>query len=83
MRTRTANLSEMPSVFSSRSYGDDQGVLQRAVSLGDLPVGFGDDGLPMQKLLVEPRFDELKIYSERGKRVCERVVPDWERSQEG
>ena len=46
---------------------------------GLLPVWFGDDGLLMQKHIVSPDFDSMKIYSERGRRILALVKQDWER----
>lgn len=50
---------------------------------GFLPAWFGDDGLLMQKLYVEPGFDSIKLYSERAKTIMEMVRTDWKRSMEG
>ncbi len=47
---------------------------------GLLPVWFGDDGLLMQKYFVDPDFDGMKIYSERGRSLVEMVRRDWERT---
>lgn len=49
---------------------------------GLLPVWFGDDGLLMQKHFVDPDFDGMKIYSDRGRRLVELVRRDWERSKD-
>jgi hypothetical protein len=46
---------------------------------GLLPIWFGDDGLLMQKHFVDPDFDGMKIYSDRGRRLLELVRRDWER----
>ena len=48
---------------------------------GYLPVWFGDDGLLMQKLFVEPCFDDMQIHSERGKQIRNLVQADWVRAQ--
>jgi len=45
---------------------------------GLLPVWFGDDGLLMQKHFVDPDFDGMKIYSDRGRALLELVRRDWE-----
>lgn len=50
---------------------------------GFLPVWFGDDGLLMQKLFVEPSFDAIKLYSERSRTILEMVRADWQHSKEG
>lgn len=49
---------------------------------GLLPIWFGNDGLLMQKHLVEPDFDGMKIYSDRGRSLMELVRSDWNRSRE-
>ncbi|MDK9718263.1 MAG: hypothetical protein OEL57_10230 [Trichlorobacter sp.] len=48
---------------------------------GFLPAWFGEDGLLMQKLYVEPGFDSIKLYSERAKAIMELVRADWKRSK--
>ncbi len=48
---------------------------------GFLPAWFGEDGLLMQKLYVEPGFDAIKLYSERAKTIMEMVRTDWQRSK--
>jgi len=48
---------------------------------GFLPAWFGDDGLLMQKLYVEPGFDSIKLHSERAKTIMEMVRADWKRSK--
>lgn len=45
---------------------------------GLLPTWFGDDGLLMQKHFVDPDFDSLHIYSERGRNIAAMVRRDWE-----
>jgi hypothetical protein len=53
---------------------------ENGYSLGGLlPVWFGDDGLLMQKHFVDPDFDGMKIYSERGRSLVEMVRRDWEK----
>ena len=49
---------------------------------GFLPAWFGEDGLLMQKLYVEPGFDAIKLHSERAKTIMEMVRTDWQRSKE-
>ncbi|MBF0528496.1 MAG: hypothetical protein HQK55_04335, partial [Deltaproteobacteria bacterium] len=46
---------------------------------GLLPIWFGHDGFLMQKLFIDPGFDEMKIYSDRGRRLMEMVREDWGR----
>jgi hypothetical protein len=50
---------------------------------GLLPVWFGDDGLLMQKHLVDPDFDGMKIHSDRGRGLLVLVRADWERRRQG
>jgi hypothetical protein len=47
---------------------------------GLLPIWFGEDGLLMQKHFVDPGFENLKIFSDRGRMVTEMVKKDWERA---
>jgi hypothetical protein len=44
---------------------------------GALPRWFDDDGLLMQKVLVEPGFEQIQIYSDRGRKILEMVREDW------
>jgi hypothetical protein len=54
---------------------------RQGFSLGGLlPIWFGGDGLLMQKHLVDPDFDGMKIYSDRGRSLLGLVRRDWERS---
>jgi hypothetical protein len=46
---------------------------------GLLPIWFGDDGFLMQKHFVDPDFDGMKIYSERGRLLMDMVRRDWEK----
>jgi len=50
---------------------------------GLLPIWFGDDGLLMQKHFVDPDFNGMKIYSDRGRSLLEMVRRDWERALPG
>ena len=50
---------------------------------GFLPVWFGGDGLLMQKLFVDPGFQEMQLHSERAGRIRELVQDDWKRTQHG
>jgi len=53
---------------------------RQGFSLGGLlPIWFGGDGLLMQKHLVDPDFDGMKIYSDRGRSLLDLVKRDWER----
>ena len=52
---------------------------QQGFSLGGLlPIWFGSDGLLMQKYLVDPDFDGMKIFSDRGRSLLELIRRDWE-----
>ena len=48
---------------------------------GFLPTWFGDDGLLLQKHLVSPDFESIKLYSDRAKALLEIVRDDWQRAQ--
>jgi GNAT superfamily N-acetyltransferase len=50
---------------------------------GLLPRWFGEDGLLMQKLMVQPDFESVKLYSERAKKIFGIVQRDWMRIREG
>ena len=50
---------------------------------GVLPVWFGDDGLLMQKLFVDPAFEDMRLHSERAMRIRDIVRADWKRAQVG
>ena len=50
---------------------------------GFLPVWFGGDGLLMQKLFVDPGFEEMQLHSERSGSIRELVQDDWKRTQHG
>jgi hypothetical protein len=47
---------------------------------GVLPQWFDDDGLLMQKLLFNPDFESIQLYSDRALRIRELVKADWQRS---
>lgn len=49
---------------------------------GILPRWFDEDGLLMQKLLVDPDFDGIQLYSGRAKEILAIVMKDWERAQQ-
>lgn len=49
---------------------------------GLLPIWFEDDGFLLQKPLVVPDFDGMRIYSERGRSLVELVKKDWLRAKE-
>jgi len=48
---------------------------------GFLPTWFGEDGLLLQKHLVSPDFEGIKLYSDRAKALLEIVRCDWLRAQ--
>ena len=48
---------------------------------GYLPIWFGDDGLLMQKHLVSPDFENIKLHSDRARALLEIVRRDWQRAQ--
>ncbi len=47
---------------------------------GVLPQWFDDDGLLMQKLLFDPDFESIQLYSDRALRIRDLVKADWQRS---
>ncbi len=47
---------------------------------GFLPAWFGEDGLLMQKLFIDPGFESLKLHSERARTLATLVRNDWQRS---
>ncbi len=49
---------------------------------GLLPIWFSSDGLLMQKHFIDPDFDGMKIYSDRGRSLLELVRQDWEMMNE-
>ena len=50
---------------------------------GFLPAWFGEDGLLMQKLFIDPGFESLKLHSDRARTLAALVRNDWQRSLEG
>jgi hypothetical protein len=49
---------------------------------GLLPRWFGEDGLLMQKLMIDPDFESIQLYSERAKQIFAMVRSDWLRTRE-
>jgi hypothetical protein len=47
---------------------------------GVLPQWFDDDGFLMQKVLFEPDFESMQLYSDRSRRFRDLVKSDWERT---
>mgnify|MGYP000891951600 CR=1 FL=1 len=45
---------------------------------GFLPVWFGEDGLLMQKLFVDPEFESVQIHSPEMKRLAAFIQADWQ-----
>ncbi|MBA4390333.1 MAG: hypothetical protein C0399_05290 [Syntrophus sp. (in: bacteria)] len=46
---------------------------------GILPQWFGDDGLLMQKILLQPNWDGINLYSERAQKILEFIKSDWQK----
>jgi len=44
---------------------------------GVLPRWFNDDGLLLQRLLVDPEFEAIKLLTQRAKNILEMVKADW------
>ncbi|MBI4962350.1 MAG: hypothetical protein HY913_03665 [Desulfomonile tiedjei] len=49
---------------------------------GILPRWFDEDGLLMQKLFVDPNFDDIQLHSDRAKEILAIVKQDRERAQQ-
>jgi len=45
---------------------------------GILPQWFGEDGLLMQKILSQPNWQEIHLFSDRAKKILEFVKADWQ-----
>lgn len=50
---------------------------------GLLPRWFGEDGLLMQKIVIDPDFGSVKLFSDRAKQIFSMVRAEWLRTQEG
>ncbi|HMK35940.1 MAG TPA: hypothetical protein VK463_12780 [Desulfomonilaceae bacterium] len=50
---------------------------------GLLPRWFDSDGFLMQKVLMDPDFDSIQLYSDRSKHIFAMVKEDWLRTQTG
>lgn len=50
---------------------------------GLLPRWFGEDGLLMQKIMIDPDFESIQLYSDRAKQIFAMVQADWLRTREG
>lgn len=59
-----------------------EALRSRGFFLGGLvPLWFGPDGLLMQKLYLEPDFETLKLYSDRGRTIRDLVRADHARAR--
>ena len=69
--------------LGSRSVGSAVDILRRRGYFlgGLLPRWFDEDGLLMQKLVVDPNFDDIQLHSDRAKEILAMVKKDWERAQ--
>jgi hypothetical protein len=47
---------------------------------GILPRWFDVDGMLMQKIIGEPNWGGIQLYSDRAKKILEIIKKDWERS---
>jgi len=47
---------------------------------GFLPIWFGSDGLFMQKLYVEPEFENINLFDEKSKRLLALIRKDYDRA---
>ena len=50
---------------------------------GLLPRWFGEDGLLMQKIMIDPDFESIQLYSDRAKQICAMVQADWLQTRRG
>jgi len=51
---------------------------ERGYFLGGVaPRWFNDDGLLLQRLFVDPEFENIKLFSKRAKNILEMVEADW------
>lgn len=50
---------------------------------GFLPLWFGEDGILMQKLFVDPEFATMQLHSEQARYLAALVQSDWRQSREG
>jgi hypothetical protein len=44
---------------------------------GVLPRWFNDDGLLLQKILVDPEFETIQLYNQKARHILEMVREDW------
>jgi len=50
---------------------------------GVLPRWFNEDGMLMQKIIGQPNWEGIQLYSERAKRILELVKADWQQVKNG
>ncbi len=50
---------------------------------GLLPRWFGEDGILMQKIMIDPDFEAIQLYSDRAKQIYAMVRADWLRTRAG
>ncbi len=56
-------------------------VRNRGYSLGGiLPRWFDDDGMLMQKIMGEPNWEGIHLYTDRAKKLLELVRADWQQA---
>lgn len=69
--------------LSSAQVGAAVNVLRdRGYFLGGLlPRWFGEDGLLMQKIMIDPDFESIQLYSDRAKQIFAMVQADWLRTR--
>jgi hypothetical protein len=48
---------------------------------GVFPRWFDEDGLLMQRLVCEPYFDAIQLYSDEAKEILSIVKEDWARTK--
>ncbi|MCX5872965.1 MAG: hypothetical protein NTY51_06985 [Deltaproteobacteria bacterium] len=48
---------------------------------GAAPRWFNQDGFLMQKVLCDPCFDQIQVYSDRAKQLFEIIKDDWHKSK--
>jgi hypothetical protein len=44
---------------------------------GVLPRWFNDDGLLLQRILVDPEFETIQLYTQKARHILEMVREDW------
>ena len=69
------NLSK-PSTGSLTRYLNGRGYFFGGI----LPRWFGEDGILMQKIMVRPNWEGIKLYSEKAERILAIVREDWQKA---